>query len=216
VKTKLCSRWAFYAQGSYQVIKPLRAIIGAGCDHFSGELVDHLDNDNEFSMEEQGVFSPKAGAILTMLDNRLDLFANYSEGFALLPGFSEQAAFNQEGWEPQERVQYEGGVRSQPTDWFKAEVVAFRLETRKDFIYDSVTDEYRNVGETTREGIEAKVEFYLFDFGYFHADYGYVDATHDRYESEGVSLAGKTLRGVPENIYNAKIGYSHRADWAGD
>jgi iron complex outermembrane receptor protein len=87
-------------------------------------------------------------------------------------------------------------------------MVAFRLETSKDFIYDSAIDEYQNVGETTREGIEIKVDFYALDFGYFHADYGYVDATYDRYESGGVSLAGKTLRGVPENIYNAEIGYS--------
>ncbi|MGD9189039.1 MAG: TonB-dependent receptor plug domain-containing protein [Desulfobacteraceae bacterium] len=199
---------AFYAQGSYQVVEPLRVILGARYDQFAGDLLDHLDNDNEFSMEDQGVFSPKAGIILTVLDNRFDLFANYSEGFALLPGFSEQAAFKQDDWEPQERVQYEGGVRARPADWFKAEIVAFSLETSKDFIYDSVTDEYQNVGETTREGIEVKVDFYAFDFGYFHADYGYVDATYDSYEKGGVSLAGKTLRGVPENIYNAEIGYS--------
>jgi iron complex outermembrane receptor protein len=198
---------AFYAQGSYQVIEPLKIILGGRYDQFSGDLVDHLDNNNKFSMKDQGVFSPKVGAILTLLDNRLEIFANYSEGFALLPGFSEQAAFKQDSWDPQERTQYEGGVRTQPVDWFKGEIVAFRLETSKDFIYDAVADEYHNVGETTREGVEVQVDFYAFGFGYLHADYGYVDAKYDQYESGGVSLDGKTLRGVPDHIYNAEIGY---------
>ena len=58
------------------------------------------------------------------------------------------------------------------------------------------------MGETTRDGIEAQVEFNAFDFGYLRADYAYVDATSDN----GVN-AGKTIVGVPENIYNAEAGY---------
>ncbi len=198
---------AFYAQGSYQVVAPLRVILGARYDSFSGDLVDHLDNDNKFSMQDQGVFSPKAGLILSVLDDRLDFFANYGEGFALLPGFSEQAAFKQENWDPQERTQYEVGIRSRPADWFKCELTAYRLETKKDFIYDAVADEYDNVGETTRDGIEAQVSFFAFDYGYLRADYAYVDAQYERYEINGADYSGKTLRGVPENIYNAEVGY---------
>jgi iron complex outermembrane receptor protein len=198
---------AFYAQGSYQIAEPLRFILGARYDQFSGDLIDHLDNDISYSMKDQDIFSPKAGLILTILDDRLDLFATYSEGFALLPGFSEQAAFKQDHWDPQRRTQYESGTRIRPTDWLEAEIIAFHLETSKDFIYDSSTDEYQNIGETTREGIEVEADFHLFDFGYFHADYGYVDANYDQYVSSGVSLNGKKLRGIPENIYNAEIGY---------
>ena len=51
-----------------------------------------------------------------------------------MPGFSEQAAFTQEDWDSQERTQYEVGVRTRPTDWFKAELIAYRLETTKDFV----------------------------------------------------------------------------------
>ena len=96
-----------------------------------------------------------------------------------------------------------------------AEVIGFRLETNKDFIYDSVTDEYDNVGETTRDGIEIGVDVSAFEYGYLHADYGYVDATYDNYVSNGVDLSGKTLRSVPENIYNVEIGYSPPAGVGG-
>jgi iron complex outermembrane receptor protein len=199
---------SFYGQASYRVIQPLRLILGARYDQFSGDLVDHLDNDNKFSMQDQGIFSPKAGLILTVLDEWLDLFVNYGEGFALLPGFSEQAAFKQSHWDPQERTQYEVGIRARPFDWFKAELIGYRLETSKDFIYNAVTDDYDNVGETTRDGIEAQVEAKAFEYGYLRADYAYVDATYDKYASNGVDYAGKTLQSVPENIYNAEVGYA--------
>jgi iron complex outermembrane recepter protein len=198
---------SFYGQASYRVVEPLRLILGARYDQFAGDLVDHLDNDNKFSMEDQGIFSPKAGLILTVLDDRLDLFANYGKGFALLPGFSEQAAFKQSRWDPQERTQYEAGIRTRPTDWLKAELITYRLETNKDFIYDAVADEYDNVGETTRDGIEVQLEFNAFEYGYLRADYAFVDAKYDKYTLNGVDYAGKTLRGVPENIYNAEAGY---------
>ena len=196
-----------YAEGSFQLIEPLRVILGARYDHFSGDLTDHLDNDAEFSMKDQDIFSPKAGLLLGFFDNRLELFTNYGQGFALLPGFSEQAAFKQDDWDPQERTQYEVGLRSRPFDWVSGEIVGYRLETSKDFIYNADTDDYDNVGETTRDGIEVQVEFYAFDFGYLRADYGYVDATYDRYESDGVDLSGKTLRSVPQDNFNVEIGY---------
>jgi iron complex outermembrane receptor protein len=207
---------SFYAQGNYQVIDPLFLILGARYDYFSGELKDYLDDSKTFSMEDQSIFSPKAGFLLTLLNNRLDLFANYGEGFGLLPGFSEQAAFRQDDWDPQERKQYETGLRIRPISGLELGVVGFRLETNKDFIYNSVTDEYDNVGSTTREGIEVTLDAYALNYGYLHADYGYTDATYDDYvTSSGGDLSGKTLRSVPENIFNIEIGYSPQKGMGG-
>lgn len=199
---------SFYGQGGYQVFEPLRVILGARYDTFQGDLTDHLENDAEFSMKDQEAFSPKAGLLFTLLDQRLDLFANYGKGFALLPGFSEQAAFRQEDWEPQERDQYEAGLRVRPISALTAELVFFRLLTDKDFIYNSVTDDYDNVGATTRDGIEVSLDYKFLNHAYLHADYSYVDAKYDSYVVEGVDLDGKTLTGVPQNIYNAEIGYA--------
>ncbi len=198
---------SLYGQGSYQLLTPLRVILGARYDHFSGDLTDHNENDAEYSMKDQGVVSPKAGLLLTLLNDRLDLFTNYSCGFALLPGFSEEAAFKQEDWDPQERVQYEIGVRGRPTTALSMEIVAFRLETDKDFIQDAAGD-YDNVGSTVRDGIEVSVDYTLLDYGYLHADYGYVDAKYDTQVTTSGDFSGNTMRSVPQNIWNAEIGYS--------
>jgi iron complex outermembrane receptor protein len=159
-------------------------------------------------MEDQSIFSPKAAAIWTFRDMGLELFANIGSGFALLPGFSEQAAFKQGDWEPQERLQYEAGVRMRPTDWLNWELIAYRLETSKDFVYDAETDEYDNVGETIRDGVEFQVEVSPIEYGYIKADYAYMNAEYDKYETGGVDYHGKTLRGVPENIFNIEAGYA--------
>jgi outer membrane receptor protein involved in Fe transport len=199
---------SFYTQGSYQMTDSFKMIVGARYDHFVGDLTDHLEDDTTFSMKDQSVFSPKAAAIWTFLDGDYELFANLGKGFALLPGFSEQAAFKQNDWDPQERMQYEAGIRFRPVDRLKGELIVYRLTTSKDFVYDSTTDEYDNVGETVRDGIEVQAELSIFDYGYLKADYAYADARYDKYMTGSVDYHGKTLRGVPENIYNAEVGYA--------
>ncbi len=198
----------FYTETNYQVFKPLRLIFGARYDLFSGDLTDHQLDDQKESMEDQNIFSPKAGLILSFFDEKLNFFANYSKGFALLPGFSEKAAFTQDHWDPQERIQYEVGVKTSPFNWFSGKLVGFKVETDKDFIQDQTTDEYENVGKTTREGIEVAIDFYAFDYGYLHADYAFIDATYDEYLSKGISYDGKTLRNVPDNIAGLEFGYN--------
>ena len=197
-----------YADINYQIIEPLKIIIGGRYDQFSGDLTDHLLDDQESSMEDTSIFSPKGGLLLTFLDNRLELFGNYARGFAMMSGFAEQAQYTQDSWDPQIRTQYELGVRIRPVNWFHGQLIGFRLDTTDDFILDPVTDEYENAGETTRKGTELALDFYAFDFGYLHCDYSYIDATYVTYSSGGVSYDGNDIRGVPDNIANIELGYN--------
>ncbi len=197
-----------YTDLNYQVVDPLKIIIGGRYDHFSGDLTDHLLDDQESSMEDTDIFSPKGGLMLTLLDDRLEIFGNYSRGFAMMSGFAEQAQYTQDDWDPQIRTQYEIGVRVRPVDWFIGQLVGFRMDTTDDFIQNPVTDEYENAGETTREGIELAFDFYAFDFGYLHCDYSYIDATYDSYSSGGISYDGNDLPRVPDNIVNIELGYN--------
>jgi len=194
-----------YAEANYQVVGPFRVILGARYDHFSGDLTDHLLNDRKDSMKNQDIFSPKGGLLLGFWDDRLEFFANYGKGFALLQG---TAAFTQEHWDPQKRIQYEGGIRTRPFDWFSGQLTGFRVKTTKDTLRDPVTGEYENIGETTRDGIEAAIDFYAFDYGYLHADYAYIDATYDKYQSGGVSYDGKTIKSIPDTTVNLELGYN--------
>ena len=193
---------------NYQIIDPLKLIIGGRYDQFSGDLTDHLLNDQESSMKNTGIFSPKGGLLLTLLEDRFAMFTNYARGFAMMSGFAEQAQYTQDNWDPQIRTQYELGMRVKPWDWFSGQLVGYRLDTTDDFIQNAVTNEYENVGETTRKGIELTLDFYAFDFGYLHGDFSYIDAVYDKYYSGGVSYDGNDLRGVPNNIANIELGYN--------
>lgn len=196
-----------YAEANYQVLEPLRLILGARYDHFSGDLTDHLLSDLNSSMNDQDIFSPKAGLQLSLLDNRLEFFTNYSRGFAIMSGFAEQAQYTQDNWDPQIRTQYEVGVKTWPLDWFKGQITGFRLQTDDDFLKNPVTDEYENAGETTRDGIEVAVDFYAFEYGYLHGDYSYIDARYDKHSSGGISYDDKHLVRTPDTIVNLELGY---------
>jgi iron complex outermembrane receptor protein len=196
-----------YTEANYQVANPIRLIIGARYDHFSGELTDHLLNDQKDSMNDVDVFSPKGGLQLNLLDNRLEFFCNYGRGFAIMSGFAEQAQYTQDEWDPQKRTQYELGMRTRPCNWFSGQLIGFRLETKDDFIKNAVTDEYENAGETTRQGIEASLDFYAFDFGYLHGDYSYIDAKYDKFTEGGGVYDGNNLQNVSDNIVNVELGY---------
>jgi len=197
-----------YAEGNYQILEPLKLILGGRYDYFSGDLTDHLLGDKEDSMKDVGIFSPKGGLQLDLLDNRLEFFGNYGRGFAIMAGSAEQAQYTQENWEPQIRTQYELGVRVLPVDWFTGQLIGFRLETTDDFMKNPVTDEFENAGETTRDGIELSLNFYAFDHAYLHADYSYIDAKYDKFQEGGVSYDGNNLAGVPDNIGNIELGYN--------
>jgi iron complex outermembrane receptor protein len=197
-----------YAEANYRVVSPLRLIIGARYDHFSGELTDHLLNDQKDAMNDVDVFSPKGGLQLNLMDDRLEFFGTYGRGFAIMSGFAEQAQYTQDDWDPQIRTQYELGMRTMPFNWFSGQLIGFRLETTDDFIKNAVSDEYENAGETTRDGIEVSLDFYAFDYGYLHSDYSYIDATYDKFTEGGVSYDGNNLQGVSDNIVNVELGYN--------
>ncbi|MBU1054186.1 MAG: TonB-dependent receptor [Proteobacteria bacterium] len=200
--------FGFYTDANYQVIKPLRLIIGARYDHFTGELTDHLLNNQKSSMNDVNIFSPKGGLELSFFDDCLEFFGNYSRGFAIMSGFAELAQYTQDDWDPQIRTQYELGMRTRPFTWFSGQLLVFRLNTEDDFIQDPVTLEYANAGETTRDGIEISLDFFAFDYGYLHGDYSYIDAEYDSYSSGTVSYDGNQLPRVPTDIANLEIGYN--------
>lgn len=197
-----------YTEANYQIADPLRLIIGGRYDHFSGELTDHLLDDQKDSMQDTDIFSPKGGIQYGFLDNRLEVFGNYGQGFAIMSGFAEQAQYTQKDWEPQKRVQYELGLKTMPLNWVGVQLVGFKLETTDDFIKNEVTDEYENAGETTRDGLELSLDFYAFDHGYLHGDYAYIEAKYDKFTEGGVSYDGNNLPGVPDNIANVELGYN--------
>ncbi len=197
----------FYMDINYQIIEPLKVILGARYDYFTGELTDHLLNGQKSSMDDTAIFSPKGGLLLSLLDDRLEFLGNYSRGFAMMSGFAEQAQFTQDQWDPQIRTQYELGIRVRPFDWFRAQLIGWRLDTTDDFIQDPATLEYRNAGETKRNGFDLTLDFYAFEHGYLKANYTYTSAKYKDYTAGGISYNGKNLPNIPHDIVSIELGY---------
>lgn len=199
---------SFYAEANCEIIDHLRLILGGRYDHFSGDLTDHLLNEQESTMSDTDIFSPKGGFVYSMVDDKVALFGNFGRGFAIMAGFAEQAQFTQEDWDPQLRDQYEVGTRATLLNAVKVQLIYFRLETEDDFIQNPETLDYINAGETLREGVELAVDYNILDFGYVHADYAYVDATYETYASGGIRYDGNDIPGVPDTVVNAELGYN--------
>jgi iron complex outermembrane receptor protein len=195
---------SLYGELDFAVFKPLRLILGARLDSFSGDLDDKMPAAS-YDLSGPNVFSPKAGLIYTVKPD-WEVFANYGRGFALP---RDKTLFQDNNLNPAIRTQYELGTRAKPTKWLDFMVTLWRLDTTDD-IQAKLDDptQQENAGETRRQGVEAAFNVYPLANWYFHADYAYIDSEYLKYSSGGVSYDGKTLSSVPDHIVNLEVGYA--------
>ena len=45
-------------------------------------------------------------------------------------------------------------------------------------------------------------------YGYLHADYAYIDAIYDNYQSGDVFCDGNTIKSIPDTTVNLELGYN--------
>jgi iron complex outermembrane receptor protein len=194
---------SLYGEFDYAVFKPLRLILGARMDSFSGDMDDKLPRES-YDLDGPNVFSPKAGLVYTVIQD-WELFANYGRGFALA---SDKNLFQDNNLNPAIRTQYELGMRAKPSQWADFVFSIWRLDTTDD-IQPSLDDPsvLENAGKTRRQGVEAGINIYPAPDWYIHADYAYIDSEYLKFVKGGVSYDGNKLRNVPDHIANMEIGY---------
>lgn len=194
---------SLYGEFDFAVFKPLRLILGARLDSFSGDLDDKMPSAN-YDLDGPNVFSPKAGLVFTVMPD-WELFANYGRGFALP---RDKDLFKDDDLNPSIRNQYEVGTRAKPAQWLDASLVFWRLDTTDDLqprLDDPTKQE--NAGETRRQGVEVAANLYPAKHWYVHGDYAYIDSEYLKYTSGGVSYDGNTLSNVPDHVVNLEAGY---------
>lgn len=202
---------SLYGEFDFAILKPLRLILGARLDSFSGDLDDKLPSAS-YDLDGPNIFSPKAGLVYTVMPD-WELFANYGRGFALP---SDKNLFKDNNLNPAIRNQYELGTRARPVKWADLIFTLWRLDTTDD-VQASLDDpsKLENAGETRRQGIEAGFNIYPASDWYFHADYAYIDSEYLKYVSGGVSYDGKTLKNAPDHIVNLEVGYKPALGFGG-
>lgn len=212
---------ALYGELSYQILNPLRMVLGARYDMISGELNERLPSGT-YDRDGPKIFSPKAALVYTVFKG-WDLYANYGRGFALPRG---QDLWKRSYLEPAIRNQYEIGIKAAPLRKLDFGFSLWRLNTTDDFqpTLDDPTV-LENAGETRRQGLEAEVNVYPIKHLRLHMDYAYINAEYLDFTDNGVSRNGNRLSGVPEHVINleaayepgkgfgGKLGYRYVSDW---
>lgn len=201
-----------YAEAQCQLLKPLRFILGARGDLFSGELEEQLPSGT-YDRDGPEIFSPKGGMIYSPIE-QVDIFANLSRGFALPRG---QDLWKRSYLDPAIRTQYELGVRARPSKWTDLSFVLWRLDTTDDFqpTLDDPTV-LENAGKTRRQGIELGFDAYPWQGVALHADYAFIDTEYLHFVEGGVNRNGNRLTTVPEHVFNVGVSYEpEEKGWGG-
>lgn len=194
---------ALYGELNYQIFKPLRIVLGARYDMYSGEMEDRMPTAS-YDNSGPKIFSPKAGLIFTVTPG-WDVYANYGRGFSLPKGTD---LWKRSYLDPAYRTQYEVGMRARPTDWMDFGISLYRLDTTDDF--QATLDDpsvYENAGDTRRQGLEAQINVYPIQNLRLHLDYAYIDAEYLDYWDGSTNCEGNSLKGVPEHVINAEVEY---------
>ncbi|KMY67338.1 hypothetical protein AAU61_10855 [Desulfocarbo indianensis] len=210
IDTRYCI--SLYGELDYQILTPLRLVLGSRFDSFQGTLENRLESKT-IDRDGPDIYSPKAGLVFNPIKG-VELFANYGKGFAL----PEPMDFYERQYlDPAIRTQYETGVRFEPNTWSRFSLTLWSMDTTDDFQPNPVNpNQVENAGETRRQGIEADAHFTLWKHLKLRLDYAYTDTEYLSYVGgDGQSYDGNELTYVPHNIFNAEIGWHQTQGWGG-
>jgi outer membrane receptor protein involved in Fe transport len=215
---------SFYGEAGYQIMDPLQIRIGGRYDHLGGEMdtgpthaaSGGLRPNSHYDAKARGVFSPKAGLLLTPFD-WLQVYTNYGRGFGL-PGMNNGRFFAEDHFELTKREQIEFGFRASPADWVDLEMVYYNIDTSNDETYDQFAplgQEWQNAGKTKRDGLETIVNFHPFEFWTLTGNYTYQRAKYKSYADANNILDGHRLTSVPTHITNLELAYAPEEGFGG-
>ncbi len=213
---------SLFTEINHQLAAPLKLVLGARYDDFSGDLDERIPAANSFPASDPSIFSPKVGLLYT-LTPAWEAFANYGRGFALP---RDQDLWKRPELDPAVRTQYELGMRGNPWPGATMTLVAWRLDTSDDF-QPTLDDPnvMENAGETRRQGIEFSVDSYLDNDVRLYADYALLDTEYLNFVQGAQRFDGNTLPSTPKHVANlaaayepmrglgARFGLRYQSDW---
>ncbi|MBW2738484.1 MAG: TonB-dependent receptor [Deltaproteobacteria bacterium] len=195
---------SLFGETNMELSRYFRPHLGLRYDDFGGDYEnrDPAKTGFDHDMQNYDHLSPKIGFRSQILES-LDFRASYSEGFALPDGDAKyDSAINVD---PVKVKQYEAGLTFTPVDKVWVDLAGFIMDTDNE-IQKYGSEEYRNVGETRRTGMELAVKFRPVKGLEIFGDISLID-TEIRKNSDS-SLEGKELTGIPKNIFNIGLKYT--------
>ncbi len=195
----------------------LMPTLGLRLDRFGGEFDNHDPGRSAVSrdMQEFTRWSPKFG-LRSQLAEAWQLRFSAANGYALPQGEAK--------YDPTLNVdaikfwQYELGLNATPARWLYLDVAAFILDSSDEILEQPLgSGEFRNVGKTRRQGIEADIRLYPTLFTELKAALSYLDS--EIREHPDPTIEGREVVGVPNTQttlvarYAPPTGWGARTQW---
>ncbi len=190
--------YGFYLHDEIRIIEPL--LIAAGYRYDKAEFSFEPSTPNSAKMSKN-LFT--AGANYTFYKKSY-LYLNYSKGFRyplldeLYSFFTNTINMN---LKPQSSDTYELGIRHYFSDTIYSHINLFRIDTKREIIFNPVTYNNENLdGKTSRDGIEAMVSVKPVEWLLLKGGYTFTDS-----KVKSGSFAGNAIPNVPKHKASADI-----------
>jgi iron complex outermembrane receptor protein len=200
--------WSFFGEAIYEAFEDFKVRLGGRYDKITGKVRTGPFHESSPNMEAEGTnigfFSPKVGVSYSLTDY-LELYANYGKGFNL-PGVTNLRYFTMHQLKSTVREQYEIGFRAAPFAWLELGSSYYFAMTTNDIQRNPETNEFENIGETRKQGIETYLKLFPIDNLTIYADFSYQDAKY-KINPASLILEGRRITGIPRYIFNAEVAY---------
>ncbi|MGD9158619.1 MAG: TonB-dependent receptor [Desulfobacteraceae bacterium] len=189
--------FSVFFQDQLSPAKSWKITLGGRYDHMGGDLDDRLI-DQETSMEEYDIFSPKAGIEYMPLEG-YTFFTTYGEGFRLPSGLDK---FYYPDLTEETYKQYEAGVKLSAIKNLVATVTGFVLDVDNEIVTDAAEGTKVNQGETRRKGVELEMDYIPIRNLQFYGNVSYTDGEYKHYINNGVDYSGSGIELVSKWLYS--------------
>lgn len=205
-----------YVRNETDVTDRVTLSLGLRYDRVDLEVEDQFlgngDDSAELNFEQ---LSPMAG-LLWRINPAVNLYTNVSSVFET-PTFTELTGVAPGGFtdvSAQEAINYEVGVKGSVSPRFNYSLAVFHIDV-KDEIINTINIDGRTGfanSDTTRDGLEASIEFIPFTGLNVLASYTFNEFSFDNFPASECGIAnceGNELPGLPQHNFYTELSYTH-------
>jgi len=183
-----------YLQDEIELFESLKLIAGLRFDNVRFDFIDHKNGGNSKDRKMSKVTS-KCGLVYDYAENS-NVYVNYAQAFRTptIGYLFTYGSFSNPDLNPEEATSYEAGVRHCFNDRLKANAAFYWMDIENEIWYDSSASQYKNYGETSHRGIEARSDFRITEEISSFLNYSFIRA-----KNESGNNKDKYLTNVPRH-----------------
>jgi iron complex outermembrane recepter protein len=191
-----------FIQDEINVILPLKLVLGLRYDMFKYNFTDLNDGENSKNIT-MSKLSPKVGLVYSYYGNS-NIYANYAIAFRTptLGDLFTYGIYSNPDLKPEEAANYEIGIRHKFNNIFSVNLSYYLMNMKDEIWFDYTPLKFKNYGETSHKGLEARIEFANIGNLYGAINYSYVQAKNESGPDDG-----KYLPNIPIHKGGLNISY---------